>query len=65
MSAARPALHRQCKHLTCERRAVRQGLCPDHWGALWGDGKPAPYPLDLEPKSWRERRHRRLYGVAP
>jgi len=53
----------RCRRHECRRRAVRAGVCLDHWRALWGD-QPAPYPSDLKPKSWRERRHRRLYGTA-
>lgn len=63
MSLCAPS--RKCRNMECPRRAVRQGLCPDHWQALWGADTPAPYPVDLAPKSWREKRHRRLYGVAP
>ena len=58
------APHRKCRHQQCPRRAVRRGLCPDHWRDLMGD-TPAPYPADLEPHSWRERRARRMFGVAP
>ena len=64
MTVTRCAPERKCRHAQCPRRAVRQGVCPDHWSALWGD-RPAPYPSDLVPKSWRERQHRRLYGTAP
>lgn len=55
---------RKCRNVTCPRRSVRQGVCPDHWSELQGDA-PAPYPADMVPHSWREKRIRRLYGTAP
>lgn len=52
----------RCRHHDCPQRRIRSGLCLDHLRALMGDG-PLPWPDDLEPTSWRQRRHAR--GLAP
>lgn len=43
-----------CRHSECRRRAVRAGVCIDHWQALNGPGY-GPWPDDVEPQSWRDR----------
>lgn len=43
-----------CRHAACRRRAVRAGVCIDHWQALNGTGY-GPWPDDIEPQSWRDR----------
>jgi len=43
-----------CRHAACRRRAVRAGVCIDHWQALNGTGY-GPWPDDVEPQSWRDR----------
>lgn len=43
-----------CRHHSCPRRAVRSGVCPDHWQALHGTGY-GPWPDDVEPVGWRDR----------
>ena len=43
-----------CRHRECRRRAVRAGVCVDHWQALHGTGY-GPWPADIEPQSWRDR----------
>ena len=43
-----------CRHAACHRRAVRAGVCIDHWQALNGTGY-GPWPDDIEPQSWRDR----------
>lgn len=47
-----------CRHAACRRRAVRAGVCIDHWRALNGPGY-GPWPDDIEPQSWRDRYLRR------
>lgn len=54
MTAPRCAPEKKCRHRMCPRRAVRQGVCPDHWTELWGTGH-GPWPDDIEPASWRDR----------
>lgn len=56
----------RCRHHDCRRRAVRAGVCLDHWQQLYGTGF-GPWPADVAPVSWRDRhliRTGRLY-VAP
>ncbi len=43
-----------CRHHECRRRAVRAGVCIDHWQELHGTGY-GPWPADIEPQSWRDR----------
>lgn len=43
-----------CRHAECGRRAVRAGVCIDHWQALNGTGY-GPWPDDVKPQSWRDR----------
>lgn len=43
-----------CRRHECRRRAVRAGVCIDHWQALNGPGW-GPWPDDVEPQSWRDR----------
>lgn len=43
-----------CRHCECRRRAVRGGVCIDHWQDLAGTGY-GPWPDDVEPVSWRDR----------
>lgn len=43
-----------CRHAACRRRAVRAGVCIDHWQDLNGPGY-GPWPDDVEPQSWRDR----------
>lgn len=43
-----------CRHHDCRRRAVRAGVCIDHWQELHGTGY-GPWPADIEPQSWRDR----------
>lgn len=47
-----------CRHAGCPQRAVRAGVCFDHWRALNGDGY-GPWPDDVEPVSWRDKYLRR------
>lgn len=44
----------RCRHSACRRRAVRAGVCIDHWQALNGTDY-GPWPDDVEPRSWRDR----------
>lgn len=48
----------RCRHHECGRRAVRAGLCPDHWQQLNGTGY-GPWPDDVEPVGWRDQYLRR------
>lgn len=43
-----------CRHHECRRRAVRAGVCIDHWQDLNGT-EYGPWPEDVEPQSWRDR----------
>ena len=43
-----------CRNRECRRRAVRAGVCIDHWQELHGTGY-GPWPADIEPQSWRDR----------
>lgn len=43
-----------CRHHECRRRAVRGGVCIDHWQDLNGTGY-GPWPDDVEPVGWRDR----------
>lgn len=43
-----------CRHGDCRRRAVRAGVCIDHWQELNGTGY-GPWPDDVAPASWRDR----------
>lgn len=47
-----------CRHSECRRRAVRGGVCIDHWRELNGSGY-GPWPDDVEPASWRDRHLKR------
>jgi len=43
-----------CRRGGCRRRAVRAGVCIDHWQELNGTGY-GPWPDDVEPVGWRDR----------
>lgn len=43
-----------CVHDSCRCRAVRAGVCLEHWRELYGTGY-GPWPDDVDPASWRDR----------
>lgn len=57
----------RCRHIACPMRAIRAGVCLQHWQQLNGTA-PAPWPADLKPRTGREytlRAMARRYTPAP
>ena len=53
----------RCRRRTCNRRAMRAGLCLEHLPELAGPD-PLPWPSELAPTTWRERALIRRIGTT-